>query len=212
MKDGSESKSQRIKEDVERLSALDYISKEHLDFFESITAAHDKAKNAIAEDEIYPSVSEDEAKQMLYEGFPVLSFDRMKMKTEPLRTHLKEICRILAKHEESKPSQVEVFSQSEEHEKLDVKELITKAVSQNGNYLKSLSDKTGLDENTVKFIAITLARPLFELAAGQVRHRLSPDLWPKMWVKNFCPVCDISLCCSVDSVCDAALSERVDID
>jgi FdhE protein len=186
MKDGSESKSQRINEDVERLRALDYISKEHLDFFESITAAHDKAKDRMAKYEIYPAVSQETAEKMLFEGFPVLHLDHMKVRTRVLRPHLREICSILRTYEESKPSQVEVFSQPE---KLDVKELITKAVSQNGDYLKSLSEKTGLDENTVKFIAVTLARPLFELVASEMRHGLSPDLWPKMWGKNFCPVC-----------------------
>jgi len=185
MKDTSGAQLERIDKNLERLKGLDYIPEKHLAFFESVTKAHYKARDSMGEDGIYPSVSKETAQKMLSDGFPLVSFGRMEVNAEALGAHLKEICSILARNEESGPGPVETFSKSEEYEKLDLKELISKTVSQDADYLKGLSENTGVDENTLKFIAITLARPLFELAADQVKEALSQDLW---W-KNYCPTC-----------------------
>jgi FdhE protein len=185
MKDRPASTPQHFGEDLERLRALEYIPKPHLDFFESISRAHFKAKDRISDDKIYPSVAEKSAHDMLSTGFPIMNFGRMKVKVRPLRAHLNEICSILTQYEQSEPGQIERFSKSEDYKKLDLKTFISKTVSQDADYLRSLSKKTGVDENTLKFMAITLARPLFELAAAEVKDRVNGYSW---W-KNYCPAC-----------------------
>jgi FdhE protein len=185
MENRSESWSQQLDKDVERLKELDYIPEKHLKFFESISRAHIKAKDALSEHRIYAPLDKKKGQDILSQGFPLLSFDRMKLKVETLKVHFKEICGILAKNEDAEPGDIETFSKSEECEKLDLKEFIGKTVSQNGDYLKSLSKKTGIDENSLRFMAITLARPLFELAASEAEEVLESYLW---W-KNYCPAC-----------------------
>lgn len=185
MENHSQSRSQQLDKDVKRLKALDYIPGKHLDFFESISRAHIKVKDILSDDQIYLQLDKKTAKEMLSQGFPLVSFDRMTVKVEPLRAHFKEICGILAKQEDREPGGIETFSKSEACEQLDLGDFISKTVSQNGNYLKSLSKKTGLDENALKFMAITLARPLFELAAGEVKEVLESYSW---W-NNYCPAC-----------------------
>lgn len=174
-----------VNKDIERLRGLEYIPEGHVDFFESITKAHDKAKEAISKDEVYPALDKETTQKMLSEGFPLVGFDRMKVKVRPLRAHLKELCSILMKYEESEPGQIEAFSKSETCKKLDLKEFIGKTVSLDAEYLKSLCKKTGVDENTLKFMGITLARPLFESAATVMKNGFDRDSWGK----NYCPTC-----------------------
>lgn len=177
---GPEKKS--FKKGLEYLRTLDYIPKTHIDFFEDIAKAHHKAKDHIAKDKIYPSITKKAAQEMLSQGFPVVNFDRMRIKMRPLRAHFREICRILSKYEKKMTTS---FLKSEHYRKLDPKQLIRNVLSHDANYLKSLSEKTGVEENTLKFIAIALSRPIFEVAAGEVGDKIKDDLW---W-KNCCPVC-----------------------
>jgi formate dehydrogenase maturation protein FdhE len=181
----SESKSKHVSKDFKRLRALDYIPEKHLDFMEAVAEAHAMAKDSIAEDKIYPAVAPKKAKEMLAEGFHLVSFERMKPKTGPLRAHLKEICNILMAFGESETSPIEDFSKSEASKKLDLKTFLAKTVSQNGDHVKRFSAKTGIDANTLKFMAVTLARPLFEQAAEQVKDCIDENIW---W-KNYCPAC-----------------------
>ena len=185
MRRGNEGEGQRFKEGLEYLKTLDYIPKAHMDFFEQITRAHAKAKDRVAKDKIYPSITKKSAQEMLSQGFPMVNFDRMRVKTRPLRTHLKEICSILSKYEKTKPKTIDTFLKSDHYKKVDPKQLITKIFSHDAPYFRSLSEKTGVEENTLKFIAATLARPFFEVAASEVRDRVKDDSW---W-KNYCPVC-----------------------
>jgi FdhE protein len=188
MKDSSasiESNKKRLDKHLKRLRDLDYLPGGHVDFFESITRAHYEAKDRIQEDTIYPSLGKEQAEEMLSKGFPLMTFDRMKVKEPPLRAHFKEICTILTDYEETEPGEVGTFSKSEEHKTLDLKEFVSRTLSQDPGYLKQVSEKTGVNGNTLTFMAISLARPLFELAAAQMKETLNGYSW---W-KNYCPGC-----------------------
>jgi FdhE protein len=187
MKDGSKSKSQRTNKDFQKLRALDYIPEKHVDFFEAVTTMHTKTKGEHAKDEILPSLSKEAAKKVLSEGFPLINCDQLKVKVGPLRAHLKDICNLLAEYETSEPGPVASFCKSENFKRLDLKTFVRRTVSQNGDYLKQLSGKTGVDENTLRFMGVTLARPLFELAAAQVKNGINEN--ENVWWKNYCPVC-----------------------
>ena len=189
MKERSKSKSQRTDNAFQRLRSLGYIPEKHVDFFEAVTSIHDKAKSEHAKDKVAPSVSKEAAKKVLSEGFPLISFDQLKVKVRPLRAHLKDVCNLLARYETSEPGPVASFCKSENFKKLDVKTFVGKTVSQNGDYLKGLSGKTGVDENTLKFMGLALARPLFELAAGNGKMKEGIDQHQRLWWKNYCPVC-----------------------
>jgi len=183
MKNTIQSKWRR--EDFQRLRTLEYIPKGHIDFVESIAEAHCRAKDFLAGDAIYPHLSIEKAQEMLSLGFPLLTIDRMSIRSEGLRAHLEEICHILSKYRGLDSNQIEVLVKSEEQKNLDLKELIRKTLFHDSDYLRGVSEKLSLDENILIFIAFTLARPLFELAAYEMRDMLIEFPW---W-KNICPAC-----------------------
>jgi len=175
---------QGFKEGLQYLKTLDYIPKTHIDFFADTTKAHYEAKGCIAKDKNYPQISAKTAKQILSKGFPLISFDRMKVKARPLKAHFKKICATLQKYQKSH-NEIDQFLESDQYKTLNLKELISKTLSHDASYLKSLSKKTHLEENTLKFIAISLAKPFFEKIASEVRDKFKDDSWGK----NYCPVC-----------------------
>jgi FdhE protein len=67
----------------------------------------------------------------------------------------------------------------------DLKEFIRKTLFQGSDYLREISKKTGIGESTLEFMALTLARPLFELAASDMKAMLAEYPW---W-QNCCPAC-----------------------
>jgi len=185
MSTGSVSGGRKLKTHLDYLRSLDYIPKAHIDFFGHIAKAHQKAKTGISEQRPYPSITGKRAHQMLSQDFPLINSDRMRLKIRPLRTHLKEICGILSKYEKTRPNPIDSFLKSDHFKKLDPKQLIKKMFSHDAHYFTSLSEKTGVEENTLKFMALTLARPFFEVAASELKDRLKDNSW---W-KNSCPMC-----------------------
>jgi len=183
MKRGTDAHS--LKQAFQHLRTLDYIPQAHTDFFEDITKAHHKAKGVVAKDRVYPTITKKTAKEMLSQGFPLVNFDRMRFKIRPLRSHLKQICSIVKKYEKTKPKHIEAFLKSDYYKKFDVRQFIRRTISGDTEYLKSVCGKTGIDENTLRFMAISLAKPLFEVTAGELRNKVKDDFW---W-KNYCPVC-----------------------
>lgn len=183
MKNSSELKGRQL--DFQYLRTLEYLPKSSVDFFEAIYKANLKAKDHLAKEKIYSPLDKKSAYEKLANGFPLIHFDQMTVRIEPLRAHLKEICDILIKHEESKPGQVGIFSQAEEYKSLDLKELINQTLSSHSNYLERVSEKIKVEINTLKFIGITLAKPFFELVAGELKDLLNEYSW---W-QNYCPGC-----------------------
>lgn len=173
------------KKGLEYLRTLEYIPEAHIDFFERITRVHKKAMKHLAKDRVYPSITKKTAQEMLSKGFPLINFDRMRIKIRPLRVHFDQICSLLKRFEKSDPKEITTFSKSKEYKKLDVKQLIRKTLSSDAGYLDSVSKRIGVDQTTLKLIAISLAKPLLELAANEVQDRIKDDSW---W-QNFCPVC-----------------------
>lgn len=172
-------------EELERLRAFEYIPKTHLDLFERIFKVHYQIKDQLAKDRIYPPVSQEPAKKILSKGFPLLNFDRIRIQAESLREHFREICSILGKYECSESSRIGTFVKSEEYRNPDLKEFIRKTLIHDSDYFRELSEKTGVDEHTLEFMALALARPIFELAASEMKDMLTG--YP-CW-KNYCPAC-----------------------
>jgi FdhE protein len=183
MRKNCQSKKRHL--DFQRLRALDYLPKKHIDFFEKISEANNRAKDRLVKDNIYPLMSKEVAHEMLAQGFPLINFDRLDIRIISLRAHFKEICSILIQYEGSKPGPIEMFYQSEEYNRLDLKELIRKTLSNGSDYLRKTSEKVGVDEHTLRFAAVTLVRPLFEVVAEGMKTLLSSYPW---W-ENYCPAC-----------------------
>ncbi|MEW6379247.1 MAG: formate dehydrogenase accessory protein FdhE [bacterium] len=170
---------------MERLRALEYIPKTHIDFFEYIFQAHYQAKDRLAADKIYPPMSQDRVQEILTQGMPLINFNQMNIRAEPLRDHFMELSTILKKCAESDSARMESFIVSESCNHLDLKELIHKTIFRDPDYLLHVCGQADIDANTLEFIALTLARPLFELAAGDMKDFLAEYPW---W-RNYCPAC-----------------------
>lgn len=175
----------RCHENFERLRTLEYLPKTHLDFLECIFQAHYQAKDRLAEEKIYTPPAYSRVQEMLSQGEPLISFDQMKIRIEPLRDHFIEVSSILKKYGHSASARMEALIRSEGADRLDLEELICKTLSPDPNYLLRVSQRFELEVNTLEFIALTLARPLFELAAAEVKDLLADYPW---W-KNYCPAC-----------------------
>lgn len=165
-------------ENLKRLRSLEYIPQAHIDFFEHISEAHYRAKARLlaSSKNIYPPVSREKAQEMLSHGFPLINFDRMNIREELLREHLKEICGILGKYE--KLGQMEPAT----GEYMNLEELIRKTL-----FHESPAESTdeSPDENVNAAVALALARPLFELAATEMKDILADYSW---W-RGYCPAC-----------------------
>ncbi|MEW5801653.1 MAG: formate dehydrogenase accessory protein FdhE [bacterium] len=181
MKNSSE--PQWWREDLKRLRSVEYIPETYINFFESIFSAHYRAKDHLVKETVYPSLGRKDVREMLAERVPFIHFDRMSIGPlrEHLREHFREICSIIGKCED--PGRIENFAGSENCR--DLEDLIRKTLSYDPDCLREISQKTGIDGSTLEFVALALARPLFELAAEDMKAMLAEYPW---W-QNYCPAC-----------------------
>jgi FdhE protein len=104
-------------------------------------------------------------------GEVIVEFGRVKIEEASLKAIFKDIYQLLG--------------DGKKIEKLNIREVIEKVISNEKDYLERLSDKLKIDKNLLFFVSINIASPIFEIIASKLKKRIDE----KLWFRSYCPVC-----------------------
>ena len=174
-----------VEEGLNHLQGKEYISESTVNFFRDITRAQYRIKSQLHGIDISCSLTEDEVKERMRKGKPLISWDNIPLKESHLKELFKEICKIMKRQENSGDEEIQRLIDAESGEEFDLNTLIKKLFFHDRAYFHSLSDDLGVSEELLLFVALHLAKPFFELVAEMLKGKVVDNLW----LKNYCPVC-----------------------
>ena len=95
----------KIEDSLGSLEGKDYISESSIAFFRDIFKVQYKIKSTLLKGEIQCSLSEDEIKEKMKQGKPLISLDNIPLKDTYLKNLLQDICEIMKRYENSDNSE-----------------------------------------------------------------------------------------------------------
>lgn len=179
---------QKIEDSLNSLRGKEYISESTVDFFWKIIRAQYKIKRALSQKDFPCSLSDDEIKQRMQQGVPLISFEDVPCNETLLKTLFQEICSIMENQENAEQKAIQKILNAESGGHLKLDGLVKKLVYQDNEYFNSLSQKLEITQDLLVFIALSIAKPFFEAVAEKLRDKVDND----QWLRNYCPVCGSS--------------------
>ena len=174
-----------IEEGLNHLRGKEYISESTVNFFRDIIRVQYKIKGQLHEIDISYSLTDDEVKEKMQKGNPLISLDNIPLKETLLKELFQEICEIIKRQEDSESEEIQKIIDAESCGDLALNTLIQKFFYHDDVYFNSLSKNLKIGEDLLLFVAIHLARPFFEAVAEKLKDKVVDELW----IKNYCPVC-----------------------
>jgi len=183
----------KIEECLNHLQGKEYISESTVNFFRDIIRVQYKIKSQLHEIDISCSLTEDEVKEKMQKGNPLISWDNIPLKETLLKELFREICEIIKRQEDSESEEIQRLIDAESSGKLELETLIKKLFFHDSVYFHSFSKNLKIGEDLLLFVAIHLARPFFEAVAERIKNKIADKVAYKVvgnpWLKNYCPVC-----------------------
>jgi FdhE protein len=156
--------------------------KEVLEFFKDIVAEQytmsSKVKTAPIE------VDEEDFKTKIVEGFPLIEKRALTLDLPSAARLFKRLCKIMSRNKKSSQD-IERITQAFKQKEIDLMELFKHTVSENDNYITVLSEKLGVKEDVLSFLAKNSIKPIFEAYAKELKNYVDQERW---W-KGYCPIC-----------------------
>ena len=175
----------KVEDSLNSLEGKDYISENSIAFFRDIFKAQYKIKSTLLKGEIQCSLSEDEIKEKMEQGKPLISLDNVPLKDTYLKELFQEICEIMKSYENSDSEEIQRLIDAVSNKGLKINTLVKNLFHHDGAYFYSLSKEIGVAEDLLIFVSLNLAKPFFETVAEQLKDKVVDDIW----LKNYCPVC-----------------------
>jgi FdhE protein len=174
-----------IEQHLDNLRGKDFISDDTVDFFLAIFRAQHKTKTSLAGGS-FPALTEDENRQQLAAGQPVLSLQSFSDCRDLLHSLFQELCGIVKKQDTTSHGDIQRLLDAETNGVIDLAALITKLPENDSDYFQALSNKTGVSTGILLFCAFHCAKPFYESAAEKL---LLPAEEEDIWMRRQCPVC-----------------------
>ena len=175
-----------ISREIEYLQTQEQASAGDLSLYRDIIDAQCRIKDRIDGKDIYPEISEQNAKSMLERGSPLLDFNQIRIDTEILESLFDEICVILKKHNKIDKVEIKGLMRARKEGRLSLMHLIEKLASHDVEYINSVADNLDVNRDALLFAAVSSARPFFEICAEKFQKHESLE---SLWLRNYCPVC-----------------------
>ena len=175
----------KIEECLNKLKGKEYISESTVDFFRDIIRAQYRVKNQLNKVDISYSYTDDEIKQKMQKGKPLISWDNLPLKEPHLKELFLEICKIMKGQENVESGEIQRLINAESCGDLTLNNLIKNLFYHDRRYFHSLSDDLEVSEELLLFVALHLAKPFFESVAERLKGKVADN----RWLKNCCPVC-----------------------
>jgi FdhE protein len=176
---------QAIESGIDSLRDKEYISEHTINFFQNITKAQYKIKTRLKQDEISWSLSEDEIKDRIRQGKPLISPDCLPLKESLVKDLFRELCGIIEDHENNNHQMVQKLIRAEDTKELSLTLMIEKLLCHDDAYFQTAAEAFSAATDLLLFIALNLAKPFCESAA----ERATLAIGENEWLRHYCPVC-----------------------
>lgn len=167
------------------MKSLEFISCDQADFFKELLKIKEKAKELITKDKFCLDLQGKDLEERLEKGLPLLTFPEIPFKNNLLEEIFQDICSIIKRYNSNTKSEIDSLSDSFKDKKLSLEQFIKDAAIEGAVSLDAISKKTGINKNTLMFVATQLAKPFFESCAESLNFKMKDD----QWLKGYCPVC-----------------------
>ena len=175
----------KVEDSLNSLEGKDYISENSIAFFRDIFKAQYEIKSTLLKGEIQCSLSEDEIKEKMEQGKPLISLNNIPLKDTYLKDLFQDICEIMKSYENSDSEEIQRLIDAESSNGLKLNTLVKNLFQHDSAYFYSLAKEIGVAEDLLIFVSLNLAKPFFETVAEQLKDKVVDDVW----LKNYCPVC-----------------------
>jgi len=170
---------------IQELMSESYVAPAYLQLFREVFNAQYETERKLQAKNLYPSVNKKEADNRRAQGLPILDPDKLRFDENELSDLLQKIYSILSKYATDKSIVPNRLFEAKESGDLKLCELVRAIMTDNKDYLRFVSEKTGEDEEEIIFFARTIASPFLRVCAGNVNQKADIDLTQA----NTCPVC-----------------------
>jgi FdhE protein len=157
--------------------------KEMLEFLKCIMTEQYRVKPRI---EVEPvNISEEMAKLKLREGSALIDKRELKLDVDSATDLFKRLCKVVQKRSEKTTDDIEKISEELYTGRLNLEELFGKVVAGDEEYLHTTTEKLGLNEDLLLFLARNSINPILEAYASQLGEYVDQ----KSWWRGYCPIC-----------------------
>ena len=174
--------------ELDQLRDKEYISETTVDFFRDILRAQQKTKSILNNKNYTLLLTDDQIDNKLKAGTPLLSITDIPLDALLIKELFNDICEILQNQQNSDRETVQKVVAAQSSGALDLITLIEKLVVHDSDYFRKLCNKLEIREDILVFIALTMARPFFEMATSRIQKMIDKN----KWLKNYCPACGSS--------------------
>ena len=173
---------ERIRKRVEALVKETPGHKEIIEFFKDVVTEQYAIRSKVMTAPI--EIDEENMKLKIKEGFPLVEKNALTLDVPSATRLFRRLCKILSRNK--KVSQdVEQITQALHNKEIDLLELFKQAVSDNGEFIASLSRKLRVKKDVLLFLAKESVKPILEAYANELKGRVDQEGW---W-RGYCPVC-----------------------
>jgi FdhE protein len=178
----SDSGVERIRRRVEALVKETPSHKEIIEFFKDVVTEQYAIRSKVMTAPI--EIDEEDMKLKIKEGFPLVEKNALTLDVPSATRLFKRLCKILSRNKKA-TQDVERITQALHNNEIDLLELFKQAVSDNVEFITSLSVRLRVRKDVLLFIAKESVKPILEAYANDLKGRVDQEGW---W-RGYCPVC-----------------------
>lgn len=178
----SEADLVKITERIDAICTERPSHKEVLEFLNGVIADKLKAKQDVQVDPI--NIDEKLLEVKNKEGFPLIDKKDLRLDVRSASHLFTRLCERL-KGNERVSKDIDRISQAVENEEIDLEEVFEKAAAEDREYMGRMSDRLGLENNILFFLAENSIQPIFEMYAVKLKNYVNQEQW---W-RGYCPIC-----------------------
>jgi FdhE protein len=180
--EASKTEIDKITERIDEITSERPSHKEVLAFLKQVMTEQYKVKPGIAVDPVDIDKGLLEVKNK--EGFPLVNRADLKMDIPSATSLFKGLCESL-KQNEKISKDIERITRAVDSGELDFAELFDKAVREDRDYMRLVSDRLELQAGLLFFLAQNSLQPIFEAYADKLKGYVDQEKW---W-RSYCPIC-----------------------
>ena len=170
---------------LDGLEGKESLSESTVRFFRDLIRVQSEIKSRLHDEHITFSLSEDEIKEKLRQGTPLISPEIIPFNNLYLKELFSRICEIMKRSEQGNAEALKKLLDAENSGDLPLETLTRKLLSHESTYFSTLSKKLTIGEDLLLFIALNLAKPFCEALA----EKITVEIGENEWLRHYCPFC-----------------------
>jgi FdhE protein len=178
----SDTEAEKVKKRVEAMIKERPSHKEVLRFFGDVVSEQYTIRSKVKTAPI--EVDEEDFKNKIVEGFPLVEKKALTLDVPSTTRLFKRLCKIISRNKKAS-HHIERITQALRNKEIDLMELFKRTDSENGDYITALSNKLGVKEDILLFLARSSVKPIFEAYAKELGNHVDQGRW---W-RGYCPIC-----------------------